>query len=377
MIDLARFSAVGLPGFDAHVRAFGAKCAIIGGSPALSSMQDVRYTPARKVGDGARYEGGLFTADGKAIPEGGLYRGGRAFSRQVDEEPTERLEEAIYLGWLFPAYGHALLESLSRCWALDRLPNAPLVFHAPTVNRTPEFFAAFLDRLGIGPDRVHLLNQPTRIDRLHVPDAAIELKRRAYGAARETFGRIAGESVTPSDQPLYVSRARLPDSKRLVIGEDVLEGILSAEGFAIIHPETMTIDEQVRAFSHHTTIVGPIGSAMHNIVFNRSAAKVAYLVGTLPSFNYMLCDSLIGAQSSYIRSSDFNDRDGLGRSTPLRMRLQDACAGLASIGLLNASGLDLAEVQRKIDARHTEAWRLSRKRRDLPGADSLPDEDYV
>jgi hypothetical protein len=76
----------------------------------------------------------------------------------------------------------------------------------------------------------------------------------------------ADESPLPSVQEgkkIYLSRARLPSNKRKVINEEKLEGLLVAQGWEIIHPQLLSIRQQLIKLAEAQVVAGCLGSAFH------------------------------------------------------------------------------------------------------------------
>ncbi len=76
---------------------------------------------------------------------------------------------------------------------------------------------------------------------------------------------------------LYVSRALSSLARpqyRPMLNETEVEDVLKARQFQIVHPETMTLVDQIRSFAAATHVVGPSGSGMFNIMFNVRPSRV-------------------------------------------------------------------------------------------------------
>lgn len=331
--------SLNLAGFDALLERFRASREIRPGLPNAEVHEDVLYTPAAKR-EGGGYDGGLFDRDGQKLAAADLVRDGRTVNTGSPQPERERVEgTGLYLGWMLPIYGHALLEGLARVWGPKDCDFA--VYHAPRSQRVPAFLQTHLDRLGT--PSVVIPAEPTRFERLVVPWPAIELRRRAYTGFLDTFPR-----AQPTDpRPVYVSRSRLAVDARAVAGEDVLERALAAAGWRIVHPETLSTAQQIEVFSQHTTYAGMIGSAMHNTLFNRSP-KIVYLTDGEPNRTFLLCDELVGADSLYAGCCDRGDMPDLGRQMPLRLDLARASEALGV-------SVDPA-LQPAVDRRHREMW---------------------
>ena len=292
------------------------------GEPEVSIVDGAIFVPGNSAaGNGQpKYAGGIVKPDGQPIDTAQTHRkGGKRFGGIVDSvavEPVRELdEEVVYLGLLFNHYGRVLLESLARVWYLDRIDstvkvafntaNAAQAGLAPWV---PELLALF----GISPERVLSLDVPTRLRRAIVPEPLFEQFYAAHEEMVRPFRDVAAQvagNVTPSDQPLYLSRRRLSSRQRPVIGEAELEGVLRANGFRIAYPETMSIVDQVRMINGHTDIVSSLGSAAHSILFALHRPRLHLLASRddIPAI-YFLCSALSDAPTTFVNCLDAGGR---------------------------------------------------------------------
>ena len=76
---------------------------------------------------------------------------------------------------------------------------------------------------------------------------------------------------------IYLSRSQITEGLRTSINEDVLEEELSQRGFSILHPQDMTLSELIPALSRAVLVAGPVGSAMHNILFANTQDRLTTL----------------------------------------------------------------------------------------------------
>lgn len=284
------------------------------GEPAVSVVDGAVFIPGGSAaGNGQpKYAGGIVAPDGKAIDTAQMHRkGGKRFGGFADPvavNPQQEIDEdVVYLGLLFNHYGRVLLESLARVWYLDRVdPSLKVVFNSANAAQSgyAPWLPAVLSLFGIPPDRILHVNAPTRLRRAIVPEPLFEQFYSAHvdmvRPFREVAARVAG-NVTPSAQPLYLSRRRLTSRQRPVIGEAELEEVLRANGFRIAYPETMTIEDQVRLINSHADIVSSLGSAAHSILFALQRPRVHLLASRddIPA-NYFLCSALADAPTTFV-----------------------------------------------------------------------------
>lgn len=214
------------------------------------------------------------------------------------EIPIERVEAAarvpgkcIYLGTLHGHFGHFLVESLSRAWALLRAePDLPVMFHYahriggelfvdPAQMGLPRFTAVVFDALGIDAKRLVLASQDIVVDELIVPRSQLRIGKSAIGAPglplvydfiRDELQR-GRPSASSYAKKIYLTRTRLRASQQLnksIVNEPELEELFRDYGFDIVAPEQLTFEEQISVISHATHIAGTTGSALHMALFN-------------------------------------------------------------------------------------------------------------
>ena len=241
---------------------------IRGGTPQVSIVENAVYVPQRV----AQKKGSQRAEVVKSLLESSAVA--------YDHYEHEIDEEVVYLGWRFDHFGHFLMQSLARTWFLTEVsPSVRVLFDPPhrAWGQPTGWVHRMLEAFGVPPERILILNAPTRLRRLIIPEPLFEPRGvahdhvvRAHEAMARPYQavakRLAGDT-TPSEQPLYLSRRRLPPSQRTIVGEGDLEEVLRANGFRIAYTETMTFEDQVRLVNEHADIFSNAGSAAHNVLF--------------------------------------------------------------------------------------------------------------
>jgi hypothetical protein len=248
--------------------------------------RDAVFVPAGDLG--THRGGGIYRRSGDLVPESVITRAGEQVTVPRRVLPTERassLDAVVYVGSIFTQYGHLLTESMARLWyALDERPDLPIVCHgrnAVTVDHVRRVVSA----LGIR-DRLLPVTRPTTFREVHIPEPSFVLKDRAHPRHLEVTRRIAeralGGRVPPTtQQPLYLSRARLRPEHRSMYGERTLLRHLERAGVKIIDPQLLDLDEQIRLVHHHEVVLGPMGSAHFSALLTlepRSWVSIAPIV---------------------------------------------------------------------------------------------------
>ncbi|MGI9252685.1 MAG: glycosyltransferase family 61 protein [Thermomicrobiales bacterium] len=250
--------------------------------PQMALVEDAQFVPPDLGFPDIWSSGGIMNRRGELIPlirEKSETRETLLGLREaVPFDPVATVEEdVVYLGWLFDSFGHLMIESLARVWALKHLPaSTKVVFHLWPGMEPSTSQLRILALFGIGQERIITPAEPTVFRRLIYPDPQMALFTMVHERANEPFAavrdRIAGDAPMV-DQPVYLSRRRLAANQRPVIGEAQFEDLLRDNGFLIVYPETLPIEEQIRIMATHREIVTCTGSASQLIAFARPESR--------------------------------------------------------------------------------------------------------
>jgi hypothetical protein len=191
----------------------------------------------------------------------------------VDDEPLEAEPVATLAGplaWggaITPHFGHQIIDFSTRLLpTLAEIPDARFAFSTWSVRETDKaspVLRSVLEWYGIPDERVDLISEPTLVERLAVARQA----EQPLGPgpepwyldlldehAQSRLGRIEKSGS------LYVSRA---GQAARFAGEEYLERALQEAGFRALRPETVSLEEQLRAYAGAESIVFAEGSAIH------------------------------------------------------------------------------------------------------------------
>jgi capsular polysaccharide biosynthesis protein len=220
---------------------------------------------------------------------------------------VKRIEQPVlYLGELKRHYGHFLTDGMARLWALDRMPvDAPAFFHLDPVDAMGvSHVGQVMEALGIPAERMIWPDQATVFSEILCPMPAIQLSVRAYDAFdrphRWAAQALAGDLDRPS-RPVYLSRRGLGEGHREIFGEEELEARLEAEGYLVVQPEKLTLTQQIALFDQDKPVVGPVGSALHTVLFRRRVRGQKLGVLTPPDVpgRFLLIDRVKANRTTY------------------------------------------------------------------------------
>ena len=280
---------------------------------------------------------GVFAPDGSFLPEFRLQRGNQ-LSRF--EDPPETIEDRltgdfIYGGVVFPHYGHFLLESLARAWYLREHRRPAILWHSPIGRDEPSpWQAEILDMLGIDAARHRFITRTTAVDRVVLPDAGCIIEQRLHPQLARALGVVPFARHPLAGKRVWLSRSRLPERLARIHGEEEMEAELSAAGWSVVHPETLTVREQLAAMVDAEEISGFEGSAFYTLLLaERVPARITMIrrTGGPPPTSFGLMAAAKGLRLT-VRDLPLVDHGSPDRAPRRRLRaLTDPAAAARSI----------------------------------------------
>ncbi len=228
---------------------------------------------------GLRQGCGTFRPDGTPVAEAQTRSsdGDLALAVEPPAPPLKRRAGAwLYGGLLFHHFGHALIYSVSRLWAVRALldQGVPLqgVLFYQRFNAEPQQSPALTRHAAtifdiFRPDvPLATTAEPEEIETLYMPSQGISTlpelfiglpeQRRFY---RDSTARIA-PNAAPRD--IYVSRTKT-GWKGNHLFEKEIERVLAAAGYLVFHPEFHSLEEQIATYRSARRLIAVDGSALH------------------------------------------------------------------------------------------------------------------
>lgn len=176
-------------------------------------------------------------------------------------------EHTLYLGMCHQHFGHFLVETFSR---LGFLKSAQDLREFDSISvlieetGIPTFAKELFEMLGVG-NRIRFIKHDTQFKKITILPQAIVYPNdvsKVISKLPSFFENDDGPLV--KQKPLFISRTKLiPGINRIVIGEDIIESNLIQHGVDCIHPENMSLSEQIKAYKTHDVLIGSAGSAFH------------------------------------------------------------------------------------------------------------------
>lgn len=175
-------------------------------------------------------------------------------------------EDVVFIGNVYPQFGHFLLEHMNRAYALlyKQYQNMKVVLiNNEDVNPVPKYMFKLLELLGVKHSDIIILNETTRFRNVYIPVQGYNIPVYSSNEFGKTFDAIAN-SIPDSKEmytKIYMSRDAL--NSRRTYNEKIIQSIFESNGFHVVYPETLSLEEQVSLVRNCKVLAGCAGTALH------------------------------------------------------------------------------------------------------------------
>ena len=227
----------------------------------IQPVQNALLMPLQ--GDITRFTAGVFDSRGCFLPGSMLDR----CHTTAPPAPASRHLKGVYLfgGYFFGHYGHFILESLSRAYAIAQCkPEIPVLFMT-TRKEVDARSQNIFNTLGIR-NQILLVHEPTTVDTLLFSEAGCGLLPPRI--TPEQLAALGTVAVAPSKEgkKIWLSRSYL-SLLGGITNEEAMENNIASLGYEIIHPERLAFLEQVHLVASASVVAGFDGSAFYTGLF--------------------------------------------------------------------------------------------------------------
>lgn len=185
--------------------------------------------------------------------------------------------DVVFVGNVFPQFGHFLLEHMNRAYAmLDKKYKdmKVVLINNRDVDPVPKYMFELLELLGVKRKNVLILNETTRFRNVYVPVQGFNIPVYSSSAFGKMYDAIADAVKSPKKtyEKIYVSRTAM--QSRRTFGEVVVQKIFEKNGYHIIWPETLPLKEQIGLVKNCKFLAGCAGTALHLALFMKPGGTV-------------------------------------------------------------------------------------------------------
>lgn len=199
--------------------------------------------------------------------------GGYVFDEYTDEYYETPI---IYLGYFFRHWGHFLMDCTTRMWILleEAYKDYKVAFPNHPENILDGNYNRFLELLDVNEERIIPITKPSRFHTIIIPtEARLQPQNRHTNEWYSIFdmvskGAVYDKSCIPSK--VYFSRSKFGKPE---LGEKEIEENFRRNGYTIVYPEELTLDDQIGIFQYADEVVSSNSSICMNVVFARKGLK--------------------------------------------------------------------------------------------------------
>lgn len=238
--------------------------------------------------------GGVVDKDGQYVPLSGLET--RIMHSYPFENPAYRDEKVVYCGYLVNHWGHFLVEAVNRLWyALEPDPSVDkyvFFFDEDQERIIKGNYQAFFQLLKIW-NKVEVINKPTTFREVIVPESAFLCMRYYSPKYLEIFDTIASRVVPDPawerHEKIFFTRSQFAQDNGYEFGMDSLDDYFGRNGYAILAPEKIPLDQMVFLLRNADEVASISGSTPHNMLFASSGQKLTILERLVMNDDHQVC----------------------------------------------------------------------------------------
>lgn len=245
------------------------------------SGKNATVLPLRKVPE----DGFLFGRGGVVDEEGG-YVPLSAIERRVQlaypfETPEYRDQKVVYCGYMVNHWGHFLVEAVARLWYfLEQDPTVDRYVFFLNENEQREIrgnYRMFLELLGVW-DKVDFISRPVTYREVIVPELAFQCRSYYSPKFLDIYNTVcANVTVNPNwpvHEKIYYTRTQLKKGQAFEFGLEALDDFYARNGYTILHPESVPLDEMIHYIRNTKTVATLSGSLPHNMLFANNGQRL-------------------------------------------------------------------------------------------------------
>lgn len=185
--------------------------------------------------------------------------------------------DVVFIGNVYPQFGHFLLEHMNRAWALRDEKYRDMyvaLINNQGINPVPEYMYRFIELMGVPRERIMIVDGTTQFRNVYIPHQAFNIPICSSDEFGKTFDTIADnvKDYGKNYERVYMSRDAL--KSRRTYGEKYVSDIFAKNGFHIVCPETLSLDEQIAIAKNCRVMAGCAGTALHLALFMKPGGTV-------------------------------------------------------------------------------------------------------
>lgn len=183
----------------------------------------------------------------------------------------------------YPVYGHWLLEALTSLWAHAHVQhlagNVPVRLLLSPMANVPDYMKLFAEPFGITDYDFYYPSRRMRLERIFIPTKSYMHMAYVSEIAKKMWQHVVNyylpDATMDPVEKIYLSRRHIKTRRHE--NQEEVESFFEQQGFTVIESQNLSLANQICLFAHASRIVGPVGSAAHNVVFSQNPQQLKTL----------------------------------------------------------------------------------------------------
>lgn len=189
-------------------------------------------------------------------------------------------EKVVYCGYFRQHWGEFIAYCLPRLWYVLR-NDITIERYIFFTNENTDFslsgnFKILIERLGI-IEEVQIISKPTKYKSVIVPELSYDTSSKYYSkdylGLFELINKNSHSNLTEKYEKIYLTRSSLKKASSMESGNDMLDDFFSKNGFTILSPEKISLDDLIYYLDNASTIACISGTLPHNVLFSTNQGK--------------------------------------------------------------------------------------------------------
>lgn len=223
--------------------------------------------------------GGVVDSNGNYVEKSGLTS--RFGGLYPIDKVEHRDEKVVYCGMFIRHWGHFLVEVVSRLWFFlehdDGISKYVFVVEENTTENINGNYLRFFQLLGIA-ERIEVINKPTSFKTVIVPELGYSRMRYYSDQYKNIFDTVVKNAVATNPticqtDKIYFSRGHFKKAINSEIGHELLEHYFKLNGFTVLYPEELSLEEMICYIRNADICATPSGTLPHNYLFAQDHKK--------------------------------------------------------------------------------------------------------
>lgn len=191
-------------------------------------------------------------------------------------------EEVFFIPVYIDHWGHFLIDVISRLWFLKEEKYQNFKIYYCDCSKSKKIDGNFLkciDALGIR-NQLFVVDEIKKFKKIYIPQRSMGFDISYHREYVEIIDMLLNNlciSKKYENEKIYFTRTKFMKAKFHEVGEKQIEYNFKKNGYRILSPEKLSLEDQISCFRNANEIVSLSGTIPHNLIFAHNGLKYIIL----------------------------------------------------------------------------------------------------